>query len=203
MSYRINNRITFLHISKTAGTSISHWIKDNHPFEFSNHRHDKWQDLPEAWRDNVFCVVRNPYERAVSFFTFARTVLTSKKRHHGDPKRTKQQLRELDKGFKHFIMNAGKFDIAKAPNRPSHLWYEVPQLNWLPKDLSKITLLRMETLQRDFGEFAGKHDLKGPALPYKNVSAGRSNYRNFYDEETKAEVEKHYGEDIAKLGYEF
>ena len=203
MAYRINDKLTFIHISKTAGTSITHWIKDNQPHEFSQHTHDTWHDLPEAWRDNVFCVVRNPYERVVSFWTFLTVLLGSPKVKNRNPERSKRQVRELEKGFRHFVLNCKEMDFAKSPERPRQDWHQLPQLLWLPEDLTRVKILRMENLDRDFSDLMKTHGIQGPSLPRKNVSQQDRDYRQFYDEETKVEVEKYYGEDIARLGYEF
>ena len=203
MAYRINDQLTFVHISKTAGTSIAHWIEENQPHEFSKRKHDTWHDLPESWRDNVFCVVRNPYERAVSFWTFLTVLLGSPKVKNRNPERSKRQVRELEKGFRHFVFNCKEMDFAKSPERPGHEWHKFPQLLWLPEDLTRVKILRMENLDRDFSDLMKTNALQGPPLPRKNVSNQDRNYRQFYDEETKVEVEKYYGEDIVRLGYEF
>lgn len=203
MSYRIANRLTFIHIGKTAGTSITRLIKEKYKHTFSGQQHDGWNDLPLQWRDRVFCVVRNPYQRALSYYTFAIKVLNDKSRRQRFPERVKNQLRELDRGFKHFIFNCQHMDLAKSPDKiPSH-WYQTKQLDQLPNDLALIKILRMESLQAQFSELMKHEGLPHHQLPRNNVSADNTEYRKYYDDETRKEVEKHYGKDIEVLGYKF
>jgi hypothetical protein len=69
----VKNKFTFLHIRKTAGTSIRAWIQNNFVCDWC----DDWHvTLPEAekmgysnfgWK---FCVIRNTFGRLVSHYKF-------------------------------------------------------------------------------------------------------------------------------------
>ena len=204
MGYRIDNRLTFLHISKAAGTSVTTWIKENYPHKFSGRQHDTYYDLPAEWQDNVFCVIRNPYDRAVSFWTYAIKVLEKKKTKY--PAHIKPQLEELNKGFKNYVLHCQDRSFTKKPGMQQEgvtPWTAKSQLRWLPKDLTKIKILRMETLESDFKNLMKKNGLTKGSLPKTNVSSDRDNYRDYYDPETRREVERFYRDDIERFGYLF
>lgn len=67
-------KLLFIHIPKTAGTSIWNWLKDN--------GHENWARVSRVHHESIsemrllnntrntysFAVVRNPYDRAISYF---------------------------------------------------------------------------------------------------------------------------------------
>ena len=203
MSYRIEDKLTFIHVPKTGGTSITRLIQSKYQHEFSGRTHDTWNDLPDHWRDNVFAVVRNPYSRVVSLWTFAKKVLMKKL--DKDPEFIQPQLDVLDLGFKHFVFECQETLWRKTREHQSDglFWTQKTQLNKLPGDLAGITLLRMENLQEQFSALMTRNGLRHHVLTKWNVSGDPGDYRRHYDPETKREVEKFFGDEIEKLGYEF
>ena len=66
--------------------------------------------------------------------------------------------------------------------------------------------LRFESLQEDFSKVAERLGLPGDhILPKKNVTQGRSNsdYRQYYDDETREIIATVFAPELEKLGYEF
>ena len=206
MAYRINNQLTFLHVSKAAGTSITDAIKENFNWEYSGREHDHYDDLPEEWRDHVFCVARNPYDRVVSFYHYAIKVMTKKMKKHPTSKMM-SQIAILNQGFKHYVMHCQNKFFAKRPGQEDKggvsAWTKKQQLNWHPQQGGSIQILRFENLQEDFTSLLKQHRLKNVELPTLNASKRDRDYRQYYDAETRAEVEKFYLKDIEQLGYTF
>ena len=66
--------ITFLHIPKNAGTSIESWLVDNCNGDtfLDELRHEKPYQVKRLFDDIgwSFCVIRNPFERVVSWYKY-------------------------------------------------------------------------------------------------------------------------------------
>jgi len=128
-----------------------------------------------------FSVVRNPYDRAVSWF---RNV----QRHEF------HQLQlgvSGDIGFKEFLLTAAGKGLG------------APQCDFIKDSYGSIAIdeiLRFEELETDFRKFAAKHSLKGLTLPHK-LKADSVNYLDFYDDECVDIVNKIYSEDFQLFGY--
>ena len=61
---------------------------------------------------------------------------------------------------------------------------------------------RFETLAHDYESLCELLNVKGPELPHLNQNRFRD-YREFYDDVTRAKVERHWARDIELLGYDF
>ena len=62
---------------------------------------------------------------------------------------------------------------------------------------------RYESLQADFDHCCERIGLPLQALPHRRRADDRSAYREYYDDESKALVERHFAADIEAFGYEF
>lgn len=75
-----------------------------------------------------------------------------------------------------------------------------------PYILDMDTMLRFENLQEDFSVVASKLGLPGDhMIPKMNVTQGRAktDYRTYYDDESRQIVAKVFAPEIEKLGYDF
>ncbi|MEN8187741.1 MAG: sulfotransferase family 2 domain-containing protein [Bacteroidota bacterium] len=188
----------FIHINKTAGTSVIDII--GKPFrkhltarEIIDHIGKKKWDT--AYK---FSVVRNPFDKMVSHY---------KHRIKTNPKVMINRL-EGKKNEKEFIsfkkwieVTLGENKVKFYYNRPQHF---LPQTEWL-KDYDgniKIdTIVRFENLNEGFDKVSQDLGLESK-LPHLNRTL-KSNYRDFYDEETKILVSEWFYEDINYFGYKF
>lgn len=204
MAHRIEDRITFIHVPKNAGTSIVYFFKENYKTQSLPTTHATWSQLPKEWQDNTFCVVRNPYDRVVSLYKFQIKVLESKQRLY--PNFINPQLEELSKGFKNYIMNCKETVFKKHPthNYVDAKWTKRQQIKYLSGNFEKINILRYENLEKDFTQLLMENRIKqNRPLQKLNVSRSNNDYKQFYDTETRKEVEKFYQEDIDILKYKF
>ena len=126
MAVRIEKRLTFIHVGKNGGTSITRLLDANFKTEHSKFKHDSYDELPESWKDNVFCVIRNPYDRLLSLYNF------SIKKY--EKRKMSERLDVLKKGFKNFVNN----EHDKKWYGEIGGWEKLTQSRQLPSDKSKI-----------------------------------------------------------------
>lgn len=201
MAIRIQNKLTFIHVGKNAGTSISSYLRQNHTVEETGMQHDGWDQLPIEWRDNVFAVIRNPYDRMISFYFFIMAAIQKKCR----PRALREvQLSKLQEGFEQFIIKHQNTSWQKNSHSPlGVLWSNRSQLRQLPDDLGKINLIRYENLKNELDTLFVRKQLSCPDIPFLNRSRENRNYRNFYTEETKDIVRQYYQNELDKFNYQF
>lgn len=179
----------FLHINKTAGTSIGRAI--GLPVK----RHltarevigligrKKWRS---AWK---FTFVRNPWDRAASLYRYRRM-------------KNKTGIASNDVPFAEWVQRVFTDD-------PDPRYHDNPksfqsQCDWLKDDRGDIAIdfiARFEEINRDFERIAEKI-APGASLPYLNASRADC-YRDYYDERSRAAVADWFAEDIGYFDYRF
>lgn len=208
MSVRINQKLTFIHIGKNAGTSITNLVDEKFQTQHSAGTHDTFDQTPKAWQDNCFCVIRNPYDRLLSLYNF--TIQKMKKLYNDRPNKKifyQSQFDVLEKGFKNFVLNEAETTFYTKPvnmNRKQS-WSEKTQVRFFPtnKDKKKIKILRFENLQSDWKELCEKEGLRYHKLPRNNTSRADCLYREHYSKKMIDVVEKYWSKDIELGSYEF
>lgn len=211
MLLSLEKNFIFIHIPKTAGTSVTRalgpwclkprrtqWrrllshlpVRETPPNAFLR-QHDKasWvkHKLPAEIYDNAykFAVVRNPFELAVSTYYFRRDHLSDRRR---------IRARVLD--FKTFL---------RYLERKNRL-VRVDQTSWISDRHGNLIIdeiLRFETLAEQFNALAERLGLPGEVkLPRINVNAPYD-YRAVYDDEAESIVRRLYSRDLERFGYEF
>ncbi|HKJ76033.1 MAG TPA: sulfotransferase family 2 domain-containing protein [Gammaproteobacteria bacterium] len=214
----LSNRYNFLfvHIAKTGGTSVraalqrlrwrdpmylpqficsrlSHWTGHRIGGKFPRHARiiAAKEMLPEEFFNRLFkfAFVRNPWDLQVSSY------------HH--IRRERPHLMEGIDDFPSFIR--WKLD----PERPYQFHIDTSiQLQWdYLRDLEGNLLVdfvgRYENLEADFREIARRIGAPDLQLPHRRKATDRTDYRNYYDDETAALVTKHFHQDIEHFGYRF
>jgi hypothetical protein len=133
--------------------------------------------VPAAvWRDYVkISIERNPWDREVSHYFWR----------NRDPK-TRPTFRD-------YVLN----DDRKKIN------------NWsiytIDDRIIADVMLHTETLAEDYGKLSERLGVELPALPSAKSNYRRDHrpYRELYDKETRAVIEKRYAREIAAFGYDF
>ena len=189
------HKITFIHIPKTAGTSITEWFRLFCSYPPNGYTMKKFCETREHWGISEvrnytdvgwsFCVVRNPYDYAVSLY------------HHLIQKMPvvypdlqwlknvtfEQWVSDIDNYPKTFI------DPYKLSSN---------QVDWID---DSVHIMRYENLEEDFKVI---QELVGNSfeLPVRNTS-DRKEYRYYYNDDTRNRVSQIYGEDIERFKCEF
>jgi len=182
------DRFFFIHINKTAGTSIQRVL--NIPFD-----HDTALEKIEIFGQSewdkryTFSVVRNPWDKVVSSY-------------HYRVETRQGILGEGNTDFKTWVRFA--FREQDPLYRTNHKKMFMPQYEWLSDESGKLLvdcICRFENLTKDFEPVARKIRRKA-VLPHLKPSA-RTHYRDYYDEETKNIVARSFEIDIDYFKYTF
>lgn len=193
----VENRCIYVHITKTAGTSVnaglfgtrtgSHRKLAHYRAIFGVHDYDTYFK---------FAFVRNPWDRLVSAYLY----LKQGGAHAGDRNWALQHLASYPT-FDDFVKGWIK---PRNIRRKNHF---VPQVNFicLPGQ-HKIELDftgSYENLQVDYDKVRTILG-RGNPLPLRNVTPGKNeDFRSYYTSQTRTIVAEAYREDIELLGYTF
>jgi hypothetical protein len=181
----------FVHVPKTGGTSMQRWLLDNiksnvlkgnkhHTFESLNNTHGPF--------DFSFTIVRNPWDWCVSWYFFRRDralrrIKNPKEKGKFSLEYNKKVLEDFDKGFDYFI-------------ETTTLQPQCIRTTGVEK------ILKLETIDSDIIPLADKFKIK-EQFPLKNKSNRNTDYRNYYNSNTKNIVSKKFAKDIELFEYSF
>lgn len=202
----------FIRIPKNASTSIySHLGDFNLIKKYEKHFHDcffneklykKWFSPTHAKPDEIyrifggmvknymsFAIVRNPFDRAVSMFQFAKENKLGDLYHQNN-----------DFSFEQFceIVNESH------SNNEKNFIATHQQTEWLEGIFVPNFILQFENLKKDFEEMLQICHIKhiNSNIPHKN-SSNRSEYQNYYNGKTKKIVAKIFEKDLDTFKYSF
>lgn len=183
----------YLHITKTAGTSVHKCFKDFFigSYEFLPHGYITSYKNSNLENYFKFSFVRNPWDKVVSHYFF---IKKSKK------------LRGYNKTFKEFVellCKTDKYDFTNYKYVPIKL--NAVQKPWLINEKGDLCLDfigKFENLQEDFNLICDKIKIPRLKLPHKNKSY-HDHYTKYYTNYTKNLVRNHFAPDIELFGYEY
>ena len=204
------HKAIFIHIPKTAGVTLANATTTSIKFEDStfgwwDSRKKLWKQHCSIWQlkeiykipiDDYykFTVVRNPWDRAVSGYTWW---TTSKNPIFRNVK---------SKSLKDYLLVQNGFEKFnhlnnKATGRGDHFntQYSFVEING---DCQMDYIIKFENLQEDFNIVCDKIGIPQQKLPHKNKTKHK-HYTEYYDEETKSIVAEKYAKDIEYFGYKF
>jgi hypothetical protein len=203
-AYLDRYKIAFIHIPKCAGTSVNKWLEQFQiPERIS--AHPTLESLKRTREiDFSFTIVRNPWDRLVSFYHFTKNIRDPQGIliQHGITNQMLQDMFYQCNGYSVWpsfdqwlrdLHNFKKPEIMKdfpTPMTQQHQW-----VNGLD------VVLRVENLEHDFRQIQEKFNCSTP-LPLENTSTHTS-YQDYYTAETKDLVANWFADDIKLLGYEF
>jgi hypothetical protein len=216
MLLSVKYNFLFVHIAKTGGTSVRaalaplRWRDPLYLPQFiasrlshlTGHRiasklprHSKIiaakEMLPQELFESLFkfAFVRNPWDLQVSSW------------HH--LKRERPQLVDHVSEFKDFI----RWKL--SPERPYqyHVDTSIEMQTDYIKDLDSTILVdfigKYENLLGDFETVCRRIGIPTPRLPHKRQAKDRTDYRDYYDDETAQMIADYFRPDIDILGYSF
>jgi len=189
----------FIHIPRTAGTSIKEALK------LPGRGHPGWQyffeHYPQKWNTYIrFTIVRNPWDRVVSAFSYAKMWKSYWHNTRMGPHPDYQVLQ--DKTFNECCeILRDKRDLLRHESWfPQYLWIAGMHNNNILFFADHV--LHYENLENDFSILSKKIHLINVPLPKVNQSA-REEYRKYYNEETMNIIKDLYSTDVQLFKYDF
>lgn len=196
---------TFIHIPKTGGNSITGWLTDN--FNGLITKRNQHATIDQTCEGNhvlgpldrdylgwTFCVVRNPWDYLVSWYTFKvmladyyiQQISTYGIKNHKIKWNMEFQLKDkerLSQGFDWWVRQTRR--------KPQHYWAN-----------SCDYIMKLENLNEDFKKVQSKLNCFVP-LPHLNKTSNRTNYKDYYTQHTIDIVASKYKIDIETYNYDF
>lgn len=211
MSYIIPaQQLVFIHIPKTAGASVINSFEGDKLLVPNNRTknqnyHSTLQDTLNFKNvDNYFkfTVVRNPWHRIVSWYTFRRRILelSLKRVAKNLPAKKVVNDKKIITNEYNAMQDFNKWLPAYIERPWDFTWFSLKdnQIDWIGNVNNVDKIFRFETLGRDFTNHFNL------TLPKKNVSTHKSfDWRSLYNTDTIKLVEKVYEKDIAVFKYTF
>ncbi len=187
-NFLINSpRCVFIHIPKTAGTSI------RNGFFNKDYQGPVFGHVPEEWNGYFsFAFVRNPYDRLVSAWKMF-TVGTENLK-DDFPQLTLREF--LDIVTDESII----FDERRKSYEERIRHHSIPQTHPFNCLRQAKFIGRTETIDEDFRKICSKIDVAHQSLPKMHYTR-RDDYRNYFDKETISITNRYFAEDFAKLKY--
>lgn len=184
-----NGPFIFIHINKTAGTSIGRAIglpiKD-HLMATEVIARVGIKMWNQAYK---FTVVRNPWDKVVSHYEYRR-------------KKNKTEIAKRGISFSDWVkMTYGQEKDPFYYNNPRSFQ---PQVEWLKDTEGRVSMdyiIRFEAINTGFEHVRRHIGLEAP-LPHLNASH-RAGYQSYYDDETRDIVAHWFREDIETFAYTF
>ena len=192
---------TFVHIPKNAGNTVSNWMRQNFATKTTKTKQhcnvDTAQDLlgDLGWK---FCVIRNPWDYAVSWYTFKIDV-------------AKVRTSMVQENPKLANSRKEKYNVEKQQNQIDRLEAEGFE-GWL-KRTSRGTQyswakncdywIRLENFAEDFIEVQTRLNCF-ETLGHANKTRNRTSYKDYYTSQELIDiVAKKWKADIDAFGYDF
>lgn len=189
------NKFIFIHIPKTAGTSIEKALKlDNKNCLFNKEKYKNYpvcpqhlylseiiKEFPESIEYKIFTVVRNPFDRMVSAFSYWKKTYS------------------YNLSFIEFVKNS----IESSNRRYDYDGHMELQINYIDYNLP-IKLFRFEELRKNLlNDWLLKEFNISINLGYENRSNNRFYYKRYYNKETIDMIYNFYSKDLERFNYKF
>lgn len=205
-----NNKLyTFIHIPKAAGQSITHWIKKNDPNMVWLGAHDSVLDLKKKGITDLgttFAIVRNPYARAVSAYTYYQSKALSQVMSMKKEIKTDKELEIWNTRYEHTSRMQDYFNTVTFDQWIIDCINDKQRLNLIFRTqveyCHKVKLVfKVENLLEDITTLNSWFN-RDNDLPYANVSNPDKDYNEFYQsKKSKRFIQKYYRDDFIKFGY--
>ena len=199
----MNKSLTFLRIPKNASTSLYTFfgLANTIRNEYLDANNDKYlnvfepshctlEEAKELLGDHVaelplLAVIRNPYDRMVSMFFFAK-------------KHDLGQLYDISlNSFDSFV--DGFYKESKDPN----FFHAKSQSDYI-KENDNITVCRFENLKNDIYKFIVDKDLPFNVDELQKLNGtDHNNYKSYYTDKSKETVKKMWQDDLTRFSYSF
>jgi hypothetical protein len=179
----------FIHIPKTAGTSVSQAIYQEQPKHHSVHTFQKL-DNEKFEKYFKFAFVRDPFERLYSIYNYARKIS------HPIYKGPLTEVSDFDT-FERFVI-----EWCTESRIKSHYFLK-PQFDYLSLDGTQLNVNfvgRFENIEDDFNNLCNLLNINA-SLPMINVGTQKKLNKIYYTNEMRRNVEQIYLYDFENFGY--
>lgn len=180
----------FIHIPKCAGVSVKKYLLDNENIPLFEGHYTCSQMKAKATfinysYDYIFTIVRNPYSRLVSIYSFLQTKSKDYIHLYG-----KTDLNTVFKNFtfKEFVNFFLKDNCHNYHYMNTYMF--LPQTTWLDTE-DDVKIYKFENLNE-----------LNYSLPHHNKKSVEKDWKMYYDEETQEIVSIFYREDFRKFNYQ-
>jgi chondroitin 4-sulfotransferase 11 len=178
-------KLIFIHIPKTAGTSIKKLFLNDNDFSLLTNlkKHEpiyniKKNNINDYNKYKKFAIVRNPYDRIVSSYFFLQKM------------NIKNFFQTIE--FNEWIKNPCKHPCKLLPGLTKYLLL-APQYLWIDET---VNILKYENLNKELNTFLNKK----VNLPKINNSI-HEHYLNYYNNKSLNIIYHRYKEDFKKFNY--
>ena len=186
-----DHSLTFIHIPKTGGTSITRWLKENTNTLY--YRKHCTVDVAKTYINNLgttFCVIRNPYDWLVSWFEYEKIFV-------------RERIADIESGnIKQFKINPEKDNLILLKEKICNLenngfdyfartTNKEPQIKWA-KDVD--IRINFNNLEKEFRRIQLMINCHKPLE--KINSSDRTNTEHYYTPKLKKFVSKKYSKDF-------
>lgn len=195
--YFKKHKVIFIHIPKTAGTSILSILSNNKKYHRDHLTWDFYSRV-NRWRFNKyykFTFVRNPYDKMVSTYEYL-----ANGGNQMDDIEFQEYFKENSIDFEKFVL-----EFLSWEKLQEHILFK-PQYLFIYDfhGNCKVDFIgHYESIEQDFSELAKKLNLTEDKLPKKNVSKRKKSYLSYYSNPCVVrKIQELYAKDFQLLGYD-
>lgn len=205
-----SKKFLFVHIQKTAGTSLTRHLKQHIPDITPVLRpHDPISSAEKQLQMSLgqyfkAAFVRNPFDRLVSWYSMIEHhgVLLTEKEKRETPCYNKiwQHVLSESNNFEEFILNC-----QHAEDRSGWKPFLYNQIDYLKDTSGQINadfIGRFENITQDIAKLCRVLGITETKIPHTNKST-HANYRAYYSPHTRAIIEQRFALDLEYFGYQF
>ncbi len=185
----------FIHIPKTAGTSILKLLNNNETFRYHGFWYEYQKRSPHYFNNFYkFSFVRNPWDRTVSTYFYLRKLIENSK--------TTFIPKNLDKyeTFDEFVNLFLNKDTIWSHKLFIPQWFFILDQD----DKLKVDFLgKYENIEEDFDIIKSNFKYNPDGQLMKLNSSQRKKYNYYYTDKTKSKIAELYSKDIKYFNYKF
>lgn len=195
------HKCIFVHIPKTAGSSISKGLlKSGFDWIADDLHHPLFVDInicmPISNQYSIISCIRNPWDRMVSLYEYG------KMRHSMGGNQLDVKSNEQ---FQEWLQRILYEQDIKIHNHSRRDYWLGNCANWLMVNgrICFTSLIRFENLLNDYHKICDIYKIKNPVKLPHLLKSNRKPYIEYYNDQTRQIIEKHCALDIDIFGYKF
>jgi len=192
---------TFIHIPKNAGNSVSNWMRENFPTITTKRQQHSGIKVAENMLGDLgwkFCVIRNPWDYAVSWYTFKIDV-------------AKVRIQQVNENPLLANSRKEKYNVEKQQHQIDRLEAEGFE-GWLKRTSRNSQMswaagcdywVKLENLEEDFKEVQQRLNCF-ESIGHANKTRNRSSYKDYYTSQELIDiVADKWKDDVESFGYDY